>query len=184
MTQDIFHNWVFFHAHGHLHGHVIDVHQIQWFSTKDGLHRGYLGLSLENTALLTVADTHHHSLGHAWPPESFPEEAKCVVSTLMAQVSMAPIYRHLSLQSWHYKYQDIFIAPFRHNPQTEEIAPEYEVLLVGSIDPVHSASGTWCFRYWSSVQWSSFLLFSQSITNRIAMLPHCATTQCELARFW
>ena len=131
--QDIFYDQFFFHAHGHLHGHIIDVHQVKWFSTKDGLHRGYLGLSLKNTALLTVADTHHHSLCHAWPPETFPEEAKCAVSTLMAQVSMASIYHCLLLQAWHHKYQDIFIAPFRHNPQIEEIAPEYKVLLAGSI---------------------------------------------------
>ena len=57
-----------------------------------------------------------------------------MVSTLMAQVSMAPIYHCLSLQAWHHEYQDVFIAPFRHNPQIEEIAPEYEVLLTGSVD--------------------------------------------------
>ena len=110
------------------------MHQIQRFSTKDGLHWGYLGLFLENTTFLTVVDAHHHSLGHAWPPESLPEEAKCAVSTLMAQVLMAPINHCLSLQSWHYEYQDIFVAPFRCNPQIEEIVPEYDVLLVGCID--------------------------------------------------
>ena len=110
------------------------MHQPQWFITKDGLHQGYLGLSLKNTALLTVADAHHHSLGHAWPPEPFPEEAKCAVSTLMAQVSMASIYCHLSLQAWCHEHQDIFVAPFRCNPQIEEIVLEYEVLLAGSID--------------------------------------------------
>ena len=133
--QDIFYDQFLFHAYGHLHGHVIDVHQVQWFSTKDGLHQRYLGLSLENTAFLTLADAHHHSLGHAWPPEPFSEEAKCAVSTLMAQVSMASIYRRLSFQAWHYKYQDVFVAPFRHNPQIEEIAPKHEVLLVGHVDP-------------------------------------------------
>ena len=32
------------------------------------------------------------------------------------------------------KCKDILIAPFRRNPQIEQITPEYEVLLAGSID--------------------------------------------------
>ena len=82
--QDVLHNWFFFHAHSHFHGHIVDVYQILWLSTEDGLHQRYLGLGLEYIAFLTVADTHHHSLGHAWPPESFHEQAKCAVSALMA----------------------------------------------------------------------------------------------------
>ena len=85
-------------------------------------------------AFLIVADTQHHPLGHTRLPESLSEEAKCAVSALMPKVLMASIYHCLSLQSWHYEYQDIFVAPFRHNLQVEEIVPEYKVLLAGSID--------------------------------------------------
>ena len=132
--QDVLDDWFLLDTHRHLHGHVVDVYQIQWLSTKDGLHGGYLWLGLEYTALLTVADAQHHPLGHTQPPESLSEEAKCAVSASMPQVPMASIYRCLSFQSWHYKYQDIFVAPFRHNLQVKEIAPEYKVLLAGGID--------------------------------------------------
>ena len=71
--QGILHDGFLFHAHCHFHGHVVDVYQIQQLSTEDGLHGGYLGLGFEHMAFLTVADTHHHPLGHAWPPESFSE---------------------------------------------------------------------------------------------------------------
>ena len=49
---------------------------------------------------------------------------------------MTPIYHHLSFQSGHHECQDIFITSFRHHPQVEEIAPEYEILLACSIDAV------------------------------------------------
>ena len=57
-------------THHHLNGHVVDVYQIQWLGTKDGLHGGYLWLGLKYTTLLTVADAQHHPLGHTRPPES------------------------------------------------------------------------------------------------------------------
>ena len=132
--QDVLDNRFLLNTHCHLHRHVVDVHQIQWLSTEDGLHGGYLWLGFEYMAFLTVVDTQHRPLGHTWPPESLSEEAKCVVSALMPQVLMASVYRCLLLQSWHYKYQDILVAPFRCNLQVEEIAPEYEVLLAGGID--------------------------------------------------
>ena len=132
--QDVLDDRFLLDAHCHLHGHIVDVYQIQWVGTKDGLHGGYLWLGLEYTALLTVVDAQHHPLGHTQTPESLSEEAKCAVSALIPQVLMASIYRCLTFQSWHYKYQDIFIAPFRHNLQVKEIVPEYEVLLAGSVD--------------------------------------------------
>ena len=73
--QDILHDRFLFYTHCYLHSHVVYVYQVQWLCTKDGLHQGYLGFGLKNTALWTVADTQHHSLGHAWPPESLPEQA-------------------------------------------------------------------------------------------------------------
>ena len=57
--QDVLYDWFLLHTHSHLHGHIVDVYQIQWLSTEDGLHWGYLGLGLEYTAFLTVVDTHH-----------------------------------------------------------------------------------------------------------------------------
>ena len=42
--QDILDDQFLLDAHCHLHGHVVDVYQIQWLSTEDGLHRGYLWL--------------------------------------------------------------------------------------------------------------------------------------------
>ena len=132
--QDILDDQFLLDTHHNLHGHIVNVYQIQWLSTEDGLHGGYLWLGLEYTAFLTVVDAQHHPLGYTQPPESLSEEAKCAVFALMPQVSMASIYHCLSLQSWHYKYQDIFVAPFRHNLQVKEIAPEYEILLVGSVD--------------------------------------------------
>ena len=132
--QDVLDDWFLLDTHRHLHGDVVDVYQIKWLSTEDGLHGGYLGLGLKYVAFLTVANAQHHPLGHTWPPESLSEEAKCAVSALMPQVMMASIYHCLSLQSWHYKHQDIFVTPFRHNLQVEEIAPEHKVLLAGSVD--------------------------------------------------
>ena len=59
-----------------------------------------------------------------------------MVSALMTQVMVASIYCHLLLQSWHHKYQDVFVTPFRHDLQVEKIVPEHKVLLVGGIDAV------------------------------------------------
>ena len=73
--QDIFHDRFLFYDHCYFHGHVVNVYQVQWLCTKDGLQWGYLGFGFKNMALWTVADTHHHSLGHAWPPEPLPEQA-------------------------------------------------------------------------------------------------------------
>ena len=73
--QDILHDRFLFYAHRYFYLHVVDVYQVQWLCTKDGLHRGYLGFGFENRALWTVVDTHHHSLGHACPPEPLSEQA-------------------------------------------------------------------------------------------------------------
>ena len=156
--QNILDDRFFLNAHGYLHGHVVDVYQIQWFGTEDGFHGGYLGLGLKYVAFLAVVDAQHHPLGHAWPPESFSEEAKHVVSTLMTQVMVASIYHCLPLQSWHYKYQDVFVTPFRHNPQVEKIVPEHEVLLVGGID---AAFSIWDFVFHKLVQ-GPVVIFSPS----------------------
>ena len=50
----------------------------------------------------------------------------------------SPARELVTVQSWHYKYQDIFIAPFRRNLQVKKIAPEYEVLLSGGVDAAFS----------------------------------------------
>ena len=147
--QNILDDQFFLNAHGYLHGHIVDVYQIQGLGTEDGLHGGYLGLGLKYAALLAVADAQHHPLGHAWPPESFSEEAKHAVSTLMTQVMVASIYHCLLLQSWHHKYQDIFVTPFRYNPQVGEIALEHKVLLAGGVD---AAFGIWDFMFHKLVQ--------------------------------
>ena len=125
------------------------MYQIQWLGTEDEFHGGYLGPGLKYAAFLTVADTQHHPLGHARPPESFSEEAKRAVSTLMTQVMVASINHCLPLQSWHHKYQDVFVTPFRRNLQVEKIAPEHEVLLAGSIDVAFSI---WNFVFHKLVQ--------------------------------
>ena len=147
--QNILDDRFFLNAHSYLHGHIVDVYQIQGLGTEDGLHGGYLGFGLKYAALLAVADTQHHPLGHVQPPESFSEEAENAVPTLMTQVTVASIYRCLPLQSWHHKYQDIFITPFRCNLQIEKIAPEREVLLAGGID---AAFGIWNFMFHKLVQ--------------------------------
>ena len=72
-----------------------------------------------------------------------------MVSTLMTQVMVASIYRCLPLQSWHHKYQDVFVTPFRHNLQVEKIALEHKVLLAGGID---AAFGIWDFVFHKLVQ--------------------------------
>ena len=51
---------------------------------------------------------------------------------------VASIYHCLPLQSWHHKYQDIFVTPFRHNLQVEKIVLEHEVLLAGGVDAAFS----------------------------------------------
>ena len=95
---------------------------------------GYLWLGLKDAAFLAVADAQHHPLSHPRPPESLFQEAECAVSTLMTQIMVASIYHCLPLQTWHHKYQDIFITPFRHDLKIKKIALEHEVLLVGSVD--------------------------------------------------
>ena len=156
--QDILHDRFFLNAHGNLHEHIVDVCQIQGLGTEDGLHGGYLGLGLKYAALLAVADAQHHPLGYARPPESFSEEAKHVVSTLMTQVMVASIYHCLPLQSWHHKYQDVFVTPFRCNLQVEKIVPENEVLLAGGVD---TAFGIWNFMFHKLVQ-GPVVVFSPS----------------------
>ena len=136
--QNILDDWFFLNAHGYLHGHIVDVYQIQGLGTEDGLNGGYMGLGLKYAALLTVVDAQHHPLSHARPPESFSEEAKCAVSTLMTQVMVASIYHCLPLQSWHHKHQDIFVTSFRWNLQIEKIVAEHEVLLAGGVDAAFS----------------------------------------------
>ena len=124
------------------------------------------------------------SSGHAWPPESFSEEAKHAVSALMTQIMVASIYSCLPLQSRHHKYQDVFVTPFRCDILgIEKIALEHNVLLAGGVD---AAFSIWdlCFINWSKVWLLSFLLLSQSITSRMAQSPHWATTHCESAKFW
>ena len=120
--------------------------------SKGSVHRtgsiwGYLGLGFEDAAFRAVTDTHHHPLGHSRPPKSLLEQAQCVVPALVYQITVAPIYRSLALQSWHYKYQDIFVTPFRRHPQIKEVTPEYEVLLAWAAYMRRSASGMWYFRY-------------------------------------
>ena len=156
--QNILDDWFFLNAHGYLHGHIVDVYQNQWFGTEDGFHGGYLGLGLKYAAFLAVADAQHHPLGHAQPLESFSEEAQCAVSTLMTQVMVASIYHWLPLQSWHHKYQDIFVTPFRHNLQVEKIVPEHEVFLAGSVD---AAFGIWDLVFHKLVQ-GLVVIFSPS----------------------
>ena len=85
-----------------------------------------------------------------------------MVSAHMAQVTMASIYHCLPLQSWHYKYQDIFVAPFRHNLQVEEIAPEYEVLLAGGID---AAFCIWDLVFHALVQCPVVVFSSKPVYN-------------------
>ena len=136
--QNILDDQFFLNTHGYLHGDVVDVYQIQWLGTEDGLHGGYLRLGLKYAAFLAVANAQHHPLGHTWPPESFSEEAKHVVSALMTQVTVASIYRCLPLQSQHHKYQDVFVTPFRHDLQVEKIVLEHKVLLVDGIDEAFS----------------------------------------------
>ena len=82
--QDIFYDGLFFHAHSNFHRHVVDVYQIQRLRTEDGLQRGYLWFGFEDLALWTASDAHHHSLGHAGPPESLPKQAQCAVPTLVS----------------------------------------------------------------------------------------------------
>ena len=47
---------------------------------------------------------------------------------------MTPIYCCLSFQPQYHECQDVFITSFRHDPQVEEIAPEYKILLACGID--------------------------------------------------
>ena len=81
-----------------------------------------------------------------------------MVSTLMTQVMVASIYCCLLLQSWHHKYQDVFVTPFRCNLQIEKIVPEDKVLLAGSID---AAFGIWNFVLHKLVQ-GPVIVFSSS----------------------
>ena len=141
--QDILHNGFLFYAHCDFHGHVVDVYQVQRLCTEDGLHRRYLWFGFKNTALWTVADTHHHSLGHTWPPESLSKQAQCAVPALVFQVSVTSINRRLSFQPQHHECQDIFITSLGRHPQVEEITPEHEILLVCGIDAA--------FRVWHVV---------------------------------
>ena len=159
--QNILDDRFFLNTHGYFHGHIVDVYQIQWLSAEDGLDGGYLGLGHKYTAFLAVADAQHHPLGHAQSPESFSEEAKHAVSTLMTQVTVASIYHCLPLQSWHHKYQDVFITPFRRNLQVEKIAPEHEVLLAGGIDVVF---GIWNFVFHKLVR-GPVVIFSPKPTH-------------------
>ena len=61
-----------------------------------------------------------------------------MIPALVSQIAVAPIDRHLTFQHRHQEYQDIFVTSFRRHPQKEEVTPEYEVFLVGSIDTAFS----------------------------------------------
>ena len=61
-----------------------------------------------------------------------------MIPALVSQIAVAPIDHHLTLQPRHHEYQDIFVTSLRHHPQIEEVTPEYEVFLTGSIDTVFS----------------------------------------------
>ena len=57
----------------------------------------------------------------------------------MTQIMVASIYSHLPLQSWHHKYQDVFVTPFRCDVLgIEKIALEHKVLLAGGVDAAFS----------------------------------------------
>ena len=88
----------------------------------------------------------------------FSEEAKCAVSNLMTQVTVASIYCWLPLQSWHHKYQDVFVTSLRCNLQVEKIALEHEDLLAGGVD---AAFSIWDFVFHKLVQ-GLVVIFSPS----------------------
>ena len=50
--QDIFHDRFLFYTHHYFHGHVVNVYQVQWLCTKDGLQGGYLGVWLRKYGTL------------------------------------------------------------------------------------------------------------------------------------
>ena len=133
-NQDSFHDGFLIYAHRDFHGHIVDVYQVQQLCTEDGLQQRYLWFGFEDTALWTVADTHHHPLGHTWPPESLSKQAQHMVPALVSQVSVTSINRHLSFQPRHHECQNVFITPFGHHPQVEEITPEHEIFLACGID--------------------------------------------------
>ena len=43
--QDVLDDQFLLDTHLYLHGHIVDVYQIQWLSTEDGLHGGICGLA-------------------------------------------------------------------------------------------------------------------------------------------
>ena len=61
-----------------------------------------------------------------------------MIPALVSQIVVAPIDRRLTFEPRHHKYQDIFVTSLRHHPQIEEVMPEYEVFLAGSIDTAFS----------------------------------------------
>ena len=61
-----------------------------------------------------------------------------MIPARVSQIAVAPIDHHLMFQPQHHKYQDIFVTSFRRHPQIEEVTPEYEVFLAGSIDTAFS----------------------------------------------
>ena len=69
------HDGSLLYAHPYFHGYIVDVYQVQWLCTQDGLQQEYLWFGFEKMALWTVVDAHHHSLGHTWPPESLSKQA-------------------------------------------------------------------------------------------------------------
>ena len=133
-NQDVFHDGLLFDAHGNFHRDVVDVYQIQGFRTENGLQWGYLWFGFEDLALQAASDAHHHSLGHAGPPEPLSKQAECAVPTLVPKVSVAPIYCCLSLQPRHHKCQNVFITSFGHHLQVEEVTLEDKILLACGVD--------------------------------------------------